>query len=57
MLPGANIFISQEDVSRPASFAGGTAIHCKAMSDVHGASTASKGWNYLRRILAGISEV
>jgi len=54
MLPGANIFISQEDISRPASGEGGTAIHCQPMSELHGAGTAAKGWNYLRRILAGI---
>jgi len=57
MLPGANLFLSQEDVSRPASAAGGTAIHCQPASAIHGAGTAAKGWNYLRRILAGIGSV
>jgi len=57
MLPGANLFIAQEDLSRSAPPAGGNAIHCQPMSDVAGARHTQQGWNYLRRILAGIAEV
>jgi len=54
LLPGANLFIAQEDLSRPASGDGGTAIHCSQIGGLHAASNAAKGWNYLRRILAGV---
>ncbi len=55
MLPGANIFIAQEDLSSPAHGEHGNAIHCQPLSGVRGAETTAKGWNYLRRILAGIA--
>lgn len=55
LLPGANLFIAQEDLTSPADSTGTNVISCQPMSAIHGASTAAKGWNYLRRILAGIS--
>lgn len=55
LLPGANMFIAQEDLSRAEPPGGGNAIHCQPISEVKGAQTTSKGWNYLRRILAGIA--
>jgi len=54
MLPGANLFISSSDVTSPADASGTNVISCQPISAVHGYSTAAKGWNYLRRILAGL---
>lgn len=57
MLPGANLFVSQVDLSGARYPGGDQAIHCKSIGEMKGASTASKGWNYLRRVLAGLDEL
>lgn len=55
LLPGANLFIAQQDLSHAPTAEGTSAIHCQPISETEAAHTAAKGWNYLRRILAGIA--
>jgi hypothetical protein len=57
LLPGANLFIAQEDLSRPSTPSHPNAIHCTRIDAEHSARIAAKGWNYLRRILYGVSEL
>ena len=49
--------MAQADLTTPADAGGTNVISCQPMSSIHGAGTTAKGWNYLRRILAGITSV
>jgi len=55
LIPGANLFVSTQDLSRPPLADGSGGIHCRRIDAAHELSFAQKGANYLWRILIGFA--